>query len=100
MVSLMITSRCSARTRKAPVQTAWAKIVLVGLQVWCWYFRDYEHIYVYEVENGQPVGKPESYDANEVLLEGNGMLECRWHQVPVARYLFQYHHHHFPCQEQ
>ena len=30
--------------------------------------RDYEHIYVYEVENGQPVGKPvESYDANEVL---------------------------------
>ncbi|HAE13314.1 MAG: phospho-N-acetylmuramoyl-pentapeptide-transferase [Chitinophagales bacterium] len=39
--------------------------------------RDYEHIYVYEVENGQPVGKPvESYDANEVLLEGNGMLNA------------------------
>ncbi len=38
--------------------------------------RDYDHIYVYAVSNGQPVGRPvESYDANHVRLEGNGMLD-------------------------
>ncbi len=37
--------------------------------------RDYDNIYVYEVENGQPVGRPiESYAAQNVRLEGAGML--------------------------
>lgn len=39
--------------------------------------RDFETIYVYQVENGQPVGRPiESYPSNEVRLEGNGMLDA------------------------
>lgn len=39
--------------------------------------RDYDHIYVYEVENGQPVGRPlETYDAQGVRLEGNGQLDA------------------------
>lgn len=38
--------------------------------------RDYETIYVYQVENGQPVGRPiESYPSNHNRLEGNGMLD-------------------------
>ena len=37
--------------------------------------RDYDNIYVYEVENGQPVGRPvESYAAQNVRLDGAGML--------------------------
>jgi phospho-N-acetylmuramoyl-pentapeptide-transferase len=37
--------------------------------------RDYERIYVYHVENGEPVGKPvESYSANNIVLDGEGML--------------------------
>lgn len=37
--------------------------------------RDYESIYVYNVEQGEPVGKPiESYSANNIVLEGDGML--------------------------
>ena len=37
--------------------------------------RDYDNIYVYEVENGQPVGRPiESYPSQNVRLEGEGML--------------------------
>lgn len=39
--------------------------------------RDFDKIYVYEVENGMPVGKPiESYDANGVRLDGEGMLDA------------------------
>ena len=39
--------------------------------------RDYDNIYVYEVENGQPIGRPvESYAANDVRLEGSGMLNA------------------------
>ncbi len=39
--------------------------------------RDFDKIYVYEVENGLPVGKPiESYDANGVRLDGEGMLDA------------------------
>lgn len=39
--------------------------------------RDYDSIYVYEVENGEPVGRPiESYPAQNVRLEGNGMLDA------------------------
>lgn len=38
--------------------------------------RDYEHVYVYAVENGQPVGRPlETYDAQGVRLEGDGQLD-------------------------
>jgi phospho-N-acetylmuramoyl-pentapeptide-transferase len=37
--------------------------------------RDYDNIYVYEVENGQPVGRPiEAYPSQNVRLEGEGML--------------------------
>lgn len=39
--------------------------------------RDYETIYVYNVENGQPVGRPvASYPSNNVRLEGDGMLDA------------------------
>lgn len=39
--------------------------------------RDYDHIYVYEVEQGQPVGRPlETYDAQGVRLEGDGQLDA------------------------
>jgi len=38
--------------------------------------RDFDKIYVYEVENGNPVGKPvESYDANGLRLDGEGVLD-------------------------
>ena len=38
--------------------------------------RDYETIYVYQVENGQTVGRPiESYPSYHNRLEGNGMLD-------------------------
>jgi phospho-N-acetylmuramoyl-pentapeptide-transferase len=37
--------------------------------------RDYEQVYVYEVENGQPVGRPiDSYSSNQTVLEGSGEL--------------------------
>ncbi|MEZ5014833.1 MAG: phospho-N-acetylmuramoyl-pentapeptide-transferase [Chitinophagales bacterium] len=39
--------------------------------------RDYEHIYVYEVRDGDPVGKPiEVYDAHDVRLDGKGVLDA------------------------
>ncbi|MBC8047630.1 MAG: phospho-N-acetylmuramoyl-pentapeptide-transferase [Fimbriimonadaceae bacterium] len=39
--------------------------------------RDFSTIYVYEVENGEPAGRPiESYPSNEVRLEANGMLDA------------------------
>lgn len=39
--------------------------------------RDYDHIYVYAVEDGLPVGRPvEVYDAQGVRLEGNGQLDA------------------------
>ncbi len=38
--------------------------------------RDYDHIYVYEVENGHAVGRPiETYPSNSVRLEGDGILD-------------------------
>lgn len=38
--------------------------------------RDYDHIYVYAVEDGAPVGRPvEVYAAQGVRLEGNGQLD-------------------------
>lgn len=38
--------------------------------------RDYDQIYVYEVQNGQPVGRPiDAYNANGVRLEGKGQLD-------------------------
>lgn len=39
--------------------------------------RDFDTIYVYEVENGLPAGRPvESYPSNGVRLEDNGMLDA------------------------
>ena len=38
--------------------------------------RDYDHIYVYEVENGHAVGRPiETYPSNDVRLEGDGIMD-------------------------
>lgn len=38
--------------------------------------RDFDRIYVYEVEAGEPVGKPiESYPANGLRLEGEGVFD-------------------------
>ncbi len=38
--------------------------------------RDFDRIYVYEVEAGKPVGKPiESYPANGIRLEGEGVFD-------------------------
>lgn len=39
--------------------------------------RDFSTIYVYDVENGEPVGRPvESYPSNNIRLEGNGMPDA------------------------
>lgn len=39
--------------------------------------RDFDSIYVYEVENGQPVGRPiDSYPSAGVRLEGNGVIDA------------------------
>ncbi len=38
--------------------------------------RDYETIYVYETENGKPVGRPvDMYPSNDIRIEGDGMLD-------------------------